>query len=82
MDDDELKKANELARENTGVDVSAYGSSGLAGLRRLVKSKLVQQGERCGIIFTGAGLRKCGLPAVQSRIFILNADDDVSKLAK
>lgn len=82
VEEDELQKANELAHENTGVDVSAYGSSGLAGLRRLVKSKLVQQGERCGIIFTGAGLHKCDLPAIQNRIFMLNADDDVSKLVK
>lgn len=79
-EEEELQKAYDLAREHTGVDLSATGSAGLAGLRILLKDKLVQQGERCGILFTGVGERKSDLPIVQNRVFTLNAGDDISKL--
>ena len=79
-DEDELTKAYNLAREHTGVDLSATGSAGLAGLRQLIKNKLVRQGERCGILFTGVGERKSDLPVVQNRVFTLNSGDDISKL--
>lgn len=81
VDADELAKANELAREHANIDASLTGSAGLAGLRRLIKSKLVQQGERCGILFTGARESKCDLPAIPDRIVTLTAEDDLSKLA-
>lgn len=81
-DEDELTKAHELAREHTGVDLSATGSAGLAGLRQLIKNKLVQHGERCGILFTGVGERKSDLPVVQNRVFTLNSGDNISKLVE
>ena len=81
VDAEELVKANELAREHTNVDTSMAGSAGLAGLRRLIGNKLVQQGERCGILFTGARELKCDLPALSDKIITLTAEDDLSKLA-
>ncbi len=82
VNEDELKKAYELAKKHTGVDVSATGSAGLAGLRQLIKNKLVLQGERCGILFTGVDERKCDLPIVQNRVFTLNSSDNISKLVE
>ena len=79
---DELKKAQELALEKTGIDLSLVGSSALAGLRLLVQSKLVHQGEHCGIFFTGTKVNDKGLPAVQNRIITLAENENISKLAE
>lgn len=79
-DEDSLEKAHELALEYTQVDLSATGSAGLAGLRSLIKSNLIQKGERCGLLFTGVGERKSDLPIVQERVFTLSAGDSIKKL--
>ena len=76
-----LQKAQNLLQTHTGIKLSSSGSAGLAGLRFLIKNKLVRQGERCGIFCTGAPLSDRGLPAVEERIMFLNLDEDISKLA-
>lgn len=79
-DEPSLEKAHELARQHTGIDLSATGSAGLAGLRILVKNNIVRKGERCGLLFTGVGERKCDLPVVKDRVFTLSAGDNIRKL--
>ena len=75
-----MQKAFELAKAHTAIDTYASGSAGLAGLRFLIKNKLVQQGERCGLLFTGVGEHKCDLPIVAERVRTASTVDDLSKL--
>ena len=49
-----LQQANELARDTTGIDVDATGSSGLAGLLALRADGLVADDEQVAVLFTGA----------------------------
>lgn len=79
-DEESLQKAYDLAIQHTGIDLSATGSAGLAGLRMLVKNNLIQKGERCGLLFTGVGERSCDLPIINDRVFTLSADDNIKKL--
>ena len=67
--EDTLQRANELARDATGIDVDATGSSGLAGLVELREHGLVGDDERVAVLFTGAsrsrpnrerGTQRCG----------------------
>lgn len=80
VDEESLQKAYELAKTHTAVNTYASGSAGLAGLRYLVKNKLVQQGERCGLLFTGVGEHKCDLPIVAERVLTINSADGISAL--
>jgi len=79
---DELEKARGLALEKTGIALTAIGSAALAGLRLLVKSKLVRQGEHCGIFFTGTKTDNRGLPVVQNFVVTLSENEDISKLSE
>ncbi len=79
-DEEALTKAYDLAVRHTGIDLSATGSAGLAGLRMLVKNNLIQKGERCGLLFTGVGERTCDLPIVKDRVFTLSAGENIKKL--
>lgn len=81
VDEESLEKAQEQALKHTNTDLTLTGSSGLAGLRTLLKHNMIQKGERCGLIFTGAKHRSCDLPAVANRIFTLAATDNIKKLA-
>lgn len=76
----ELEKAQSLVSAHTDIEISAVGSAGLAGLQKLVKSKLVRQGERCGIFLTGAEINDQGLEIIQSRVISLTDEDDIAKL--
>lgn len=49
----ELEEANGMARRTTGIAVDPTGSSGLAGLRRLLADGVVSAGERVAVLFTG-----------------------------
>ena len=80
VDEDSLQKAFELAKKHTAIATYPSGSAGLAGLRFLVKNRLVQQGERCGLLFTGVGKPKCDLPVAAERLFSLDEKDDLSKI--
>ncbi len=80
VDEDSLQKAFELAKKYTSVNTYASGSAGLAGLRFLIKNKLVQQGERCGLLFTGVGEHKCDLPIVSERVLTASSVEELSKL--
>lgn len=53
VDEGELRAANALAREATGVAVCHTGSAGLAGLMRLRREGAVGATERAAVIFTG-----------------------------
>ncbi|MBR1778259.1 MAG: pyridoxal-phosphate dependent enzyme [Alphaproteobacteria bacterium] len=79
--EDELQKAQDLAQAHTGIELSVVGSAGLAGLRLLIKNKLVRQGERCGIFFSGTKINSHGLSVVQNRVITLTDSDDISKLS-
>lgn len=79
---EELEKAQELALEKTGVSLTVVGSASLAGLRLLIKSKLVRQGEHCGIFFTGSTPDSKGMSIIQNRVSSLTKEDDISKIAK
>jgi threonine synthase len=48
-----LIKANELARQATGIDVDHTGSSGFAGLLQLRESGTARPEENVGVLFTG-----------------------------
>ena len=58
VDEDTLRRANELAVEATGVDVDATGSAGLAGLLSLLADGGVRPDERVAVLFTGLNRRK------------------------
>ena len=81
-DPGELEKAQELIMKTTGIELSVVGSAALAGLRLLVKNKLVSQGEHCGIFFTGTKTDSHNLPVVRNRVIILAENDDISKLSE
>jgi threonine dehydratase len=49
-----LEEANALARSSTGIDVDHTGSSGLAGLLDLVRTRAVRPDETVAVLFTGA----------------------------
>ena len=49
-----LEEANALARATTGIDVDHTGSSGLAGLLDLVRTRSIDPGETVAVLFTGA----------------------------
>ena len=53
VDEDALVRANELARETTGIDVDHTGSAGLAGLLALRDAGEIAGDERIGVLFTG-----------------------------
>ena len=58
VSEDQLRRANDLAREATGIDVDHTGSAGLAGVLSLVDSTLPgSQGDpradRVAVVFTG-----------------------------
>jgi threonine synthase len=54
VDEETLATAHELGRRTTGIDVDATGSAGLAGLLALRANGEVGDGERVGVLFTGA----------------------------
>jgi threonine synthase len=54
VDEDALMRANELARETTGIAVDPTGSAGLAGLATLVALGEIAPTERIAVLFTGA----------------------------
>jgi threonine dehydratase len=53
VSEDELREANALARETTGINVDHTGSAGLAGLMRLQREGVIKAGERVAVIFSG-----------------------------
>ena len=52
-DEDTLREANRVAREETGIAVSHTGSAGLAGLMRLQRDGVIVPGARVAVLFTG-----------------------------
>ncbi len=60
-----LEEANALARSTTGIDVDHTGSSGLAGVLDLVRTRAVRPDETVAVLFTGAVRRPT--PAVARR---------------
>jgi len=53
VEEDTLKRANELARDATGIDVDHTGSSGLAGLLAIKEREQIDPNERVAVLFTG-----------------------------
>jgi threonine synthase len=53
VDEETIVRANELAREATGIDVDPTGSSGLAGLLAQIERGVVDRDERVALLFTG-----------------------------
>jgi threonine synthase len=53
VDEDTLRRANDLGRETTAIDVDHTGSAGLAGLLALREREEVGGHDRVGILFTG-----------------------------
>ena len=81
-DQHDLQKAQGLIRTHTGIDLSFTGSAGLAGVRLLVKKKLIRQDEHCGIFFTGANINDADRPVIQDKIIQLDSDEEISKLTE
>ena len=78
----DLQKAQGLIQSRMGITLDLAGTAGLAGVRSLVRNKLIRQGEHCGIFFTGSDINDHDLPIVPDRVVFLGADEDVSKLAE
>ncbi len=57
-----LEEANVLARAATGIDVDPTGSSGLAGLLELARTRAISPDENVAVLFTGA-VRRPPAPA-------------------
>jgi hypothetical protein len=53
VDEATLRRANELARDATGIDVDHTGSSGLAGLMAMRSAGAIGDDDRVGVLFTG-----------------------------
>jgi threonine synthase len=53
VDEPQLRDANSIARWQTGVNVDATGSAGLAGLLALRKRGAIGAHETCAVLFTG-----------------------------
>jgi threonine synthase len=53
VDEGTLRRANDLARDATGIDVDHTGSSGLAGLLALRAAGEIRDDERIAVLFTG-----------------------------
>src|SRR5439155_84874 len=53
VDEATLRRANELARDGTGIDVDHTGSSGLAGVMALRAAGTIGDDERVAVLFTG-----------------------------
>jgi threonine synthase len=53
VDEGTLVRANELARETTGIDVDHTGTAGLAGVLALREAGEIADDERIGVLFTG-----------------------------
>lgn len=51
--EDELRDANERARAVTGIDASATGTAGLAGLEALRHVGAISQNDTAAVLFTG-----------------------------
>ncbi len=54
VDEPTLRRANDLARRLTVIDVDPTGSAGLAGLMALREAGVVRDDERVAVLFTGA----------------------------
>ena len=54
VDEDALLRANELARQTTGIDVDHTGSAGLAAAVALTEREEIGPNERVAALFTGA----------------------------
>jgi threonine synthase len=54
VDEDTLSRANDLARQATGIDVDHTGTAGLAGLLALRAAGEIGDDERVAVLFTGA----------------------------
>ncbi len=61
VDEGTLEEANALARDATGLDPDHTGTSGLAGLVRLVHDGAIGPDERVGVVFSG--VRRTAHPA-------------------
>ena len=53
VDESLLEEANSLGRATTGIDVDHTGTSGLAGLLKLLRDGAVDPSERVAVLFTG-----------------------------
>ncbi len=51
--EDDLRRANDLARSATGIDVDPTGSAGLAGLVALRDTRAISRHARAAVLFTG-----------------------------
>jgi threonine synthase len=51
--EDDLRRANDLARSATGIDVDPTGSAGLAGLVALRDRRAISRHARAAVLFTG-----------------------------
>ncbi len=53
VSEEDLQKANEIARTSTGIPVDPTGSAGLAGLLRMKREGAIAEGETVAVLFTG-----------------------------
>jgi threonine synthase len=53
VDEPTLVQAHRLARDATGIAVSATGSAGLAGVLQLRRDGVIGEGARVGVLFSG-----------------------------
>lgn len=53
VSEEQIAKAHQLGRRHTGLDVSATGTAGLAGLLASLEQGLVSADERVAVLFTG-----------------------------
>ncbi len=53
VDEDELERANRIARATTGIDVDHTGSAGVAGLMQVLRNDPAARRERMVVVFSG-----------------------------
>ncbi|RMF94144.1 MAG: pyridoxal-phosphate dependent enzyme [Nitrospinota bacterium] len=82
VDEEQLFRAREMARETTGIDVSATGSAGLAGLLELLRMKAIRPQETVGLLFTGVERREVTVPARPENIVSLGQGEDIRLLTR
>lgn len=81
--DEELIIASYKMTKKLGINVSATGTAGLAGLMQLIKDNKVKKGEKIGLLFTGIDKRKnveVSKHLLTENTLILKASDPIEKI--
>jgi threonine synthase len=78
--DDEIIEAMLLLGETTGVFAEPAGAAGLAGLRRALRSGLIDKDETVAVLVTGSGLKDPG--SLEGRVRVAEVGADLASVAE